>query len=201
MLTIGKRLLALRKGRGLSQLKLAVSCDPPITQGEVSHLETGFRPGRWETLSRIAVALHITMDELFRPQPIPVIALARAGEGGYSLADHAVGQGFDYLERPLDVDHDHAYGLEVEGDSMIPTLYPKWKIIVIPERPRSRSLAVVGLMDGQRLIKRVRYDHHYVILESSNPTYEPLVVALDQVEFIHRIVWIKPSQGPMEGGG
>lgn len=96
---------------------------------------------------------------------------------------------------------EHAYCIEVEGDSMIPTLYPKWKINVVLERPRSRGLAVVGLTDGQRLIKRARYDHAYVILESSNPVYEPLVVALTEIAFIHRIAWIKPSQAPLADGG
>lgn len=194
MLTVGKRIAAFRKRQGLSQLQLAVSCDPILTQGAISHLETGVRPGRWDTLYRVATALKINVEDLFRPQPIPVIAIGRAGPEGYSLDEHPPGGGFDYLERPLDVEHANAYGIEVEGDSMIPTLYPKWKIIVVPERPRSRSLAVVGLLDGQRLIKTVRYSHGRVLLDSSNPAYEPIVVASEEIVFIHRIAWIKPSQ-------
>ncbi len=193
MLTIKKRLKQLRLQRGLSQLELAMACDPPLTQGAIGHLETGRRPGRWDTLSRVAMALEVSMEDLFRPQPIPVIALAEAGPDGYHLADHAIGAGFSYLERPVDVEHEDAYGLEVNGDSMVPALYHGWKIIVIPERPRSRSLAVVGLCDGQKLIKRVKYEHERLLLESTNPAYDPIVLGFEEVEFIHRVVWIKPT--------
>lgn len=196
MMTVGKRIAWFRERAGLKQLALAVACEPPLTQGAISHLETGKRPGRWDTLSRVAAALKLTIDDLFRPPPIPVIALAEAGVDGYHLDSYPPGGGFDYLERPLDVDHESAYAIEVKGDSMVPTLYEGWRVIAIPERPRSRCLAIIGLRDGQRLVKRVRYEHERVLLESSNPAYDPLVVTPADVEFLHRIVWIKPSQTP-----
>lgn len=196
-MTVGKRIAWFRNRAGMSQLQLAVNCDPSLTQGAISHLETGKRPGRWDTLSRVSAALKLTMDDLFRPPPIPVIALDEAGANGYHVDAYPPGGGFDYLERPLDVEDESAYAVEVKGDSMVPTLYEGWRVIAIPERPRSRYLAVIGLRDGQRLIKLVRYEHERVRLESSNPAYDSLVVTPEDVEFLHRIVWIKPTQAPL----
>ena len=86
MWTLAERLRWYRERNGMTQEALALACDPPITQGSISHLENGRRPGRWKTLCQIAQALHLaSVEELLTPPRIPVIALVEAGANGYHL--------------------------------------------------------------------------------------------------------------------
>lgn len=188
---IGDRIRQLRERRGLSQEELGLRAER--SQGLISQLETGVTKWTEETLQHIAKVLGVSIAQIFLPDPLPVIALTEAGPDGYHLSDYSVGAGFDYIQCPPDVLHPHAYALQVRGDSMVPTLYDGWRVIVIPQRPPSRTLAVVGFTDGQRFIKRIRYRGDMTILESANPSYEPIEVHDNEIEFIHRVVWIKPT--------
>lgn len=60
--TIGKRIQEVRKARGLSQAELAQLCD--LTPKYISHLETGTRAPRLETLIVLANALNCDANTL-----------------------------------------------------------------------------------------------------------------------------------------
>ena len=52
----------------------------------------------------------------------------------------------------------------------------------------------------ERRIRDVRYEDERVLLESSNAAYDPLMISPGDIEFLHRVVWIKPSQLFLIGG-
>ena len=61
---LGKRIAYLRKEKGYSQLILAVEAG--LAHSYVSELEQGKRNPSIETLSRVASALGVSLEELFR---------------------------------------------------------------------------------------------------------------------------------------
>ncbi len=61
---LGRRIAYLRKERKMSQLTLSVEAG--LAHSYVSELEQGKRNPSIETLSRVAVALDVSLEELFR---------------------------------------------------------------------------------------------------------------------------------------
>jgi transcriptional regulator with XRE-family HTH domain len=61
---LGKRIQYLRKERHLSQLSLALSAG--LTKSYLSDLERGQRNPTLKVLNRLAIALGVTLEELFR---------------------------------------------------------------------------------------------------------------------------------------
>ena len=61
---LGKRIAYLRRQKGLSQLDLATEAD--LAHGYLSDLERGKRNPSAKTLAKIAFALDVTLEELFK---------------------------------------------------------------------------------------------------------------------------------------
>ncbi len=61
---LGKRIAYLRKEKGMSQLALAL--DSNVAKSYLSELEKGKRNPTVKVLSKIAIALGVTIEELFR---------------------------------------------------------------------------------------------------------------------------------------
>lgn len=61
---LGKRLAAVRKARGMTQQKLAEEAE--LDRVAVAYIETGKRKPKVTSMYRMAVALHIDIDELFK---------------------------------------------------------------------------------------------------------------------------------------
>lgn len=62
--SLGKKIKKLRKEKGLSQEKL--SWEVGLNRGYIGFIERGERNPSIETLTKIAKALKVTLDELFR---------------------------------------------------------------------------------------------------------------------------------------
>src|ERR1051325_912988 len=86
---VGARLKIIRARRGLTQQ--VVSERAGISAAFLSFLETGRKKGSLETYHKLAGALDVTLDTLFRDAPAP--ALAPAADYGLSL------KGLDAAER------------------------------------------------------------------------------------------------------
>ena len=61
---LGKRIAYLRKERHLSQLQLGLNSG--LTKSYLSDLERGQRNPTLKVLNRLAIALGVTLEELFR---------------------------------------------------------------------------------------------------------------------------------------
>jgi phage repressor protein C with HTH and peptisase S24 domain len=122
---------------------------------------------------------------------IPLVGMAQAGSRGFfDDAGYPAGAGWDEIPFP-ELGDEHAYALEVSGDSMLPVYRDGDRIIVSPAASARRGdRVVVKTLAGEVLAKQLaRLTAQRVDLKSLNPAYEDRSFALTEVAFIHRIIW------------
>ncbi|MDI4658883.1 S24 family peptidase [Xanthobacter autotrophicus] len=122
---------------------------------------------------------------------IPQIGFAQAGSGGFfDDAGFPVGTGWDEIAFP-EVEDQHAYALEIAGDSMQPVYRDGDIVVVSPGTPvRRGDRVVVKTREGEVLAKElVRRTTRHVELRSLNPAHEDRQIPLDQLEWMARIIW------------
>ena len=99
------------------------------------------------------------IEDTARPaaQAVPLIGFAEAGAGGYfDDGGFPVGKGWDEIPFPA-VDDEHAYALEISGDSMEPAYRDGAVIIVSPAASiRRGDRVVVKTKDGEVMVKELK---------------------------------------------
>jgi phage repressor protein C with HTH and peptisase S24 domain len=193
--------LAARAGLSPSGLAKRAGLDP--TTFNKSKRVTPEGRARWPSTESVAKALAATgtsveafvglITENARPaaQSVPVIGLAEAGAGGYfDDGGFPVGEGWDEIDFPA-VDDEHAYALEVSGDSLLPAYRDGDVIIVSPAAPiRRGDRVVVKTRDGEVMAKELkRKSARSIELKSLNAAHGERTLPVDQVLWIARIVW------------
>jgi phage repressor protein C with HTH and peptisase S24 domain len=157
---------------------------------------------RWPSTESIAKALSATgaSVESFvsligesngTAQAVPLIGFAEAGAGGYfDDGGFPVGKGWDEIAFPAVTD-DHAYALEISGESMQPTYRDGDVIIVSPAAPvRRGDRVVVKTKNGEVMVKELkRQTAKQVELKSLNADHPERTLPLEDVVWIARIVW------------
>lgn len=157
---------------------------------------------RWPSTESIAKVLDATGTSMAgfldlaesggrQPRPVPLIGMAQAGQGGFFTdAGFPVGSGWDEVGI-TDFNGEHAYALEISGDSMLPVYRDGDRVIVSPtEQPRRGDRVVVKTTDGEVLAKELkRKTAKFVELRSLNPEHEDRVIPIQNVAWIARIVW------------
>lgn len=126
-----------------------------------------------------------------RARAIPHIGLAQAGKGGFfDDAGFPVGGGWDEILFP-EVEDEHAYALEISGDSMRPVYRPGDIVVVSPAASlRKGDRVIVKTREGEVLAKElVRRTTRAVDLRSLNPEYEDRSLSAAEVLWIARIIW------------
>lgn len=122
---------------------------------------------------------------------IPLLGLAQAGSGGYfDSAGHPVGHGWDEVALPTP-DDSGIYALEISGDSMEPLYREGDRVVVSPtEQVRRGDRVVVKTHDGEVMAKILhRQTAKQIELHSVNPSYEPRILDVADVEWMARIIW------------
>lgn len=127
-------------------------------------------------------------------RPIPLIGLAQAGRDGYfDDSGFPAGSGWDEVRfpdvHPID---EHAYALEIQGDSMLP-LYRDGDIIVVSPTAslRKGDRVVLKTRKGEVMAKELaRKTLQKIELKSLNPTHAERVLAANDVDWIARILWV-----------
>jgi phage repressor protein C with HTH and peptisase S24 domain len=125
------------------------------------------------------------------PRPLPLIGFAEAGAGGYfDDGGFPVGKGWDEIAFPA-VNDEHAYALEISGDSMMPAYRDGDVIIVSPAAPvRRGDRVVVKTKGGEVMVKELkRQTAKQVELKSLNADHPERTLSLDDVVWVARIVW------------
>lgn len=192
--------LAERSGLSASGLAKRSGLDP--TTFNKSKRITPDGRERWPSTESVAKALGATgvtidafvqyIDDKARAvQSVPLIGFAQAGNGGYfDDGGFPVGKGWDEVGLPS-VNDQHAYALEISGDSMKPAYRDGDVIIVSPGSPiRRGDRVVVKTKDGEVTVKELKRRTAKVIeLQSLNPTHKDRVIDAKNVEWIARIVW------------
>jgi phage repressor protein C with HTH and peptisase S24 domain len=157
---------------------------------------------RWPSTESIAKALAATgtgvdtfvsliADSSGTTQAVPLIGFAEAGAGGYfDDGGFPVGKGWDEIAFPA-VNDEHAYALEISGDSMLPAYRDGDVIIVSPAAPiRRGDRVVVRTKDGEVMAKELKRQTAKMIeLKSLNSSHGERTLAMDDVLWIARIMW------------
>jgi phage repressor protein C with HTH and peptisase S24 domain len=150
----------------------------------------------WTQVARQRVA-HYHMDVSVDKSdtllsPVPIIGKVTAGAmieaPAWDDAGYPVGSGHDAEMVPLRQDETNLYGLTVEGDSMEPVFSRGDLVFAAPNKvPKNNGFAVVKLLSGEVLLKRVIINSEMVVLQSANPSYTTLTFKANEIAYIHPI--------------
>ena len=157
---------------------------------------------RWPSTESVAKALAATNnsidtfvqligDTARTVQSLPLLGFAQAGAGGYfDEGGFPTGKGWDEVALPS-VNDEHAYALEISGDSMRPAYRDGDVIVVSPATPiRRGDRVVVKTRSGEVMVKELkRRTAKALELQSLNPNHVDRTLAAADVEWIARIVW------------
>jgi phage repressor protein C with HTH and peptisase S24 domain len=193
--------LAARAGLSASGLAKRAGLDP--TTFNKSKRITPDGRARWPSTESVAKSLAATdtsvetfialISETPRPitQAVPLIGFAEAGSRGYfDDGGFPVGKGWDEIAFPS-VNDEHAYALEISGNSMEPA-YRKGDVIVVsPAAPvRRGDRVVVKTKDGEVMVKQLaRKTAKTIELHSLNPDHAERTLAMSDVLWVARIMW------------
>jgi phage repressor protein C with HTH and peptisase S24 domain len=161
---------------------------------------------RWPSTESVAKVLRATgasLDEFVTlvgregaatrsyARSVPLIGLAQAGASGYfDDSGFPAGAGWDEIPFPELAD-EHAYALEITGESMLPVYRDGDRIVVSPSASvRRGDRVVVKTQAGEVMAKQLsRLTAQRVELRSFNTAFEDRGFALNEVAFMHRIIW------------
>jgi phage repressor protein C with HTH and peptisase S24 domain len=197
--------LAARHGTSPSGLAKLAGLDP--TTFNKSKRGTANGKLRWpstESLAKVLAATGASLEDFValtagdgavrrsRTRPVPLIGLAQAGQAGYfDDAGFPVGSGWEEIALP-DFSDDHAYALEIAGDSMLPVYRDGDRVLVSPSGNLRRGDRVVAkTRAGEVMAKQLgRLTAQQIELRSFNPAYSDRSFPLTEIAFVHRIVWV-----------
>lgn len=164
----------------------------PSTESVAKVLDaTGASLESFTALVAGARALASSASSRVTARRVPLIGLAQAGgEGYFDDGGFPVGGSWDEVGLP-DVSDPNAYALEISGESMEPVYRDGDLIVVSPSAPiRRGDRVVVRVMDGQVMAKQLtRRSARRIELKSLNPAHPDYSFELNEVSWMHRIVW------------
>jgi phage repressor protein C with HTH and peptisase S24 domain len=193
--------LAARAGLSASGLAKRAGLDP--TTFNRSKRVTADGRAHWpstESVAKILTATGTSIDSFIAligdgrrvaTRAVPLIGFAQAGTGGYfDDAGFPVGRGWDEIAFP-EVEDEHAYVLEVSGDSMQPAYRDGDRILVSPGAPvRRGDRVVVKTREGEVMAKELKRRTAKVVeLKSLNPEHGDRQFATSDIQWIARILW------------
>jgi phage repressor protein C with HTH and peptisase S24 domain len=192
--------LAARHGLSPSALAKRAGLDA-TTFNRSKRITNDGRP-RWPSTESVAKALAATgagVDDFMAylstdnapGKSVPVIGFAQAGAGGFfDDAGFPTGAGWEHIPFPA-LNDEHAYALEVTGDSMEPLYRDGDMIVVSPGASiRRGDRVVVKTREGEILAKQLaRRTAERIELKSLNAAHPDRAIATRDIQWIARIVW------------
>jgi phage repressor protein C with HTH and peptisase S24 domain len=193
--------LAERAGFSPSGLAKRAGLDP--TTFNKSKRITGDGRERWPSTESVSKALAATNSSIETfvqligdgtrgAQSVPLLGFAQAGAGGhFDDSGFPAGKGWDEVALPSASD-EHAYALEISGDSMKPGYRDGDVIVVSPGTPiRKGDRVVVKTTGGEVMVKELkRRTAKLLELQSINPAHADRTLDANEVAWIARIVWV-----------
>jgi phage repressor protein C with HTH and peptisase S24 domain len=195
--------LAARSDLSASGLARRAGLDP--TTFNKSKRITADGRARWPSTESIAKALAATSTPIdvfvslieassagsTAARGVLLLGFAEAGTGGYfDDGGFPAGEGWDEIAFPA-VSDEHAYALEVSGQSMEPAYRDGDVVIVSPAAPiRRGDRVVVKTKAGEVMAKELkRQTAKSIELKSLNAQHPDRTVAASDVLWIARIIW------------
>ncbi|TSJ64661.1 helix-turn-helix transcriptional regulator [Starkeya sp. 3C] len=192
----------LAEQHGLSVSALAKRAGLDATTFNRSKREAPDGRARWpstESIAKILAATGTGLDDFMAlidgtgtaRRSIPLIGFAQAGGGGYfDDAGFPVGGSWDEIVFP-NVGDEHAYALEIAGDSMLPLYRDGDVVVVSPAAPvRRGDRVVVKTREGEVLAKELkRRTARTVELRSLNSEHPDRLLQEGEIAWIARVLW------------
>ena len=125
------------------------------------------------------------------------VSYSHDGNGGTAIADDVKGNWFmpsDYLRSELSVSPAAARIIEVQGDSMTPTLHSGDRVMIDTNDQRPTPPGIFALWDGIGVVvKRLEHvpnsEPALLRISSDNPNHHEYQRTFDEVNIIGRIIW------------
>jgi phage repressor protein C with HTH and peptisase S24 domain len=158
---------------------------------------------RWpstESLAKVLGATGASLDEFTAlvgeggvgsTRMVPLIGMAQAGNAGFfDDSGFPAGAGWEDIAFPENPDP-HCYALEITGESMMPVYRDGDRIMVSPAGSLRRGdRVVVKTRAGEVLAKGLaRITAQRIELKSFNPAFQDRGFTLNEIAFVHRIIW------------
>jgi phage repressor protein C with HTH and peptisase S24 domain len=192
--------LADRAGLSASGLAKKSGLDP--TTFNKSKRVTADGRERWPSTESVAKALAATNssidtfvqligDSTRTARSVPLLGFAQAEDGSaFDAGGFPAGKGWDEIGLPS-VDDEHAYALEISGDSMKPAYRDGDVIVVSPGTPIGRGDRVlVKTKAGELMVRELkRRTARTLELQSLNSNHADRTLAAGDVQWIAKIVW------------
>ena len=195
--------LAARHGMSPSGLAKLAGLDPTTFNKSKRGAANGKL--RWpstESLAKVLSATGASLEEFValvsdsvqrpvRVRMVPLIGMAQAGTSGFfDDAGFPAGSGWEDIAFPEIADA-HCYALEITGDSMLPVYRDGDRILVSPQGSLRRGdRVVVKTHAGEVMAKQLgRMTAQRVELKSFNPAFDDRNFTLNEIAFVHRIIW------------
>jgi phage repressor protein C with HTH and peptisase S24 domain len=193
--------LAERAGFSASGLAKRAGLDP--TTFNKSKRVTASGRARWpstESINKALMATGTTLDTFVTliqgggtvaARSVPLLGFAEAGAGSYfDDGGFPAGAGWDEIAFPAVAD-EHAYALEVSGQSMEPAYRDGDVILISPAAPiRRGDRVVVKTKAGEVMAKELkRQTAKSIELKSLNAEHPDRIIAMSDVLWIARILW------------
>ena len=192
--------LAERAGMSPSGLAKRSGLDP--TTFNKSKRITADGRERWpstESVSKALAATNSSIDTFVQLigdgarslQSVPLLGLAQAGGGShFDESGFPAGRDWDEVALPQASD-EHAYALEISGNSMKPAYRDGDVIVVSPGTPiRRGDRVVLKTSDGEVMVRELkRRTTRTLELQSLNPAQADRTLDAADVAWIARIVW------------
>ena len=193
--------LAARANLSASGLAKKAGLDP-TTFNKSKRITPDGRP-RWPSTESVSKSLAATgcsveafvqlIDEKAKPpaKAVPLIGFAEAGTGGYfDDGGFPVGKGWEEVPFPA-VNDEHAYALEISGNSMEPAYRDGTIILISPAASiRRGDRVVLKTRGGEVIVKELkRRTAKTVELRSVNAEHGDRSLPVRDVEWIARVMW------------
>ena len=194
--------LAARHGTSPSGLAKLAGLDPTT----FNKSKRGGAGGklRWpstESLAKVLTATGSSLEEFvalvsdknvgMRTRMVPLIGMAQAGIAGFfDDAGFPAGSGWEDIAFP-EITDENCYALEIAGESMLPAYRDCDRILVSPWATALRGdRVVVKTHAGEVMAKQLgRMTAQRIELKSFNLAFEDRGFPLNEIAFVHRIIW------------
>ena len=194
--------LAARHGTSPSGLAKLAGLDPTT----FNKSKRGGAGGklRWpstESLAKVLTATGSSLEEFvalvsdknvgMRTRMVPLIGMAQAGIAGFfDDSGFPAGSGWEDIAFP-EITDENCYALEIAGESMLPVYRDGDRILVSPwATARRGDRVVVKTHAGEVMAKQLgRITAQRIELKSFNLAFEDRGFPLNEIAFVHRIIW------------
>lgn len=193
------RLTELRNIKNMSQKELSQKSG--LSQSYIAMLEKGERNLNFKTMQQLAQALNINLQDLISNNPVNpdsvsikiIDAVACCGIGIEALQENVVGTWDIPLQKYRDFSTakpENVYMLQVEGDSMTPTLNSgDWALADTSQNYISSDGLYLIRMASGLAVKRIQSGLNDITIKSDNPAYKDITASVGEVAIIGKVIY------------